>query len=333
MNISTKVCIFAKVFLLPMLFCTMYQAQKSIIAVFFVCLACILGACEHKKTQKNTKLRILCTTGMIADGIKNIVQDSAEVVALMGEGVDPHLYKATTGDLEKLYEADLIFYNGLHLEGKMGQILHKLSSLKPTIALGEGLDKEALLWVDSANHVADPHIWFDVVLWAKSLHYAAKQLPKYDPKNRLYYEQNAANYCQRLSNLDSMVGQKIRQIPDNQRILITSHDAFNYFGRRYGIAVRGLQGVSTTAEFGLRDVSELVTLICNNKIKAIFTETSVSEKSIEAVVQGCKARQHEVKIGGHLFTDAMGAAGTPQGTYIGMIETNLALISKGLQAN
>ncbi len=306
----------------------MYRISFSLLLIFLA----LFASCSPAIKKNRQQLTIVCTTGMIADGIKNIVQDSAVVIALMGEGVDPHLYKATTGDLEKLYEADIIFYNGLHLEGKMGQIMEKLGKLKPTIALGDGLIHHDLLWADSATHTPDPHIWFDVQLWAKALQRAAKHLPLHDPKNKTFYETNAANYLQVLANLDSVTRLQLTQIPPSQRLLITSHDAFGYFGRRYAIEVKGLQGISTAAEFGLRDVADLVQLICDKKIQAIFTETSVSDKSIQAVVQGCKAKGHEVKIGGHLFTDAMGAANTAEGTYKGMITANSRQIVEALAA-
>jgi manganese/zinc/iron transport system substrate-binding protein len=301
--------------------------------LFFFLLCFLFGACHTKKINLNKKLTIVCTTEIIADGIRNIVQDSALVISLMGEGVDPHLYKATTGDLEKLYEADLVFYNGLHLEGRMGQILEKLSRLKPTIALAEGIAKQDLLVVDSASHSFDPHIWFDVYNWAAALKYASEKLPLYDNKNKDFYIANTKHYLQKLQYLDSTTKEKIAQIPVNQRLLITSHDAFGYFGRRYQIEVQGLQGISTAAEFGLKDVSDLVKIICNRKIKAIFTETSVSDKSISAVVMGCEAQGHKVSIGGHLFTDAMGAANTPEGTYIGMVQANVGMILAALQEN
>lgn len=301
--------------------------------LFFFLLCFLFGACNPKKISPNKKLTIVCTTEIIADGIRNIVQDSALVIALMGEGVDPHLYKATTGDLEKLYEADLVFYNGLHLEGRMGQVLEKLSRLKPTIALAEGIAKQNLLVVDSASHSFDPHIWFDVYNWAAALKHVSEKLPLYDKKNKDFYIANAKNYLQKLHDLDSVTKEKIAQIPANQRLLITSHDAFGYFGRRYQIEVQGLQGISTAAEFGLKDISDLVKVICKRKIKAIFTETSVSDKSISAVVTGCEAQGHKVSIGGHLFTDAMGAANTPEGTYIGMVQANVGMILAALQEN
>lgn len=290
----------------------------------------LLTSCQADKAKSQQKLMIVCTTGMIADGIRNITRDSATVIALMGQGVDPHLYKATTGDLEKLYEADMVFYNGLHLEGRMVQILEKLGRLKPVVPIANGIADKELILVDSASHTHDPHIWFDVKNWSNALQYAATELQKHDSIHQEYYKTNAAKYFQELTVLDSTVNSKIAQIPQNQRLLITSHDAFSYFGKRYAIEVRGLQGISTAADFGLRDISELVKIIVQRKIKAIFVETSVSEKSIEAVVVGCKAQGHDVIIGGHLYTDAMGASNTPEGTYKGMMQANVKMITEGL---
>jgi manganese/zinc/iron transport system substrate-binding protein len=301
----------------------------KIISLFFIFL--IFASCQTQKKEKKEKLQIVCTTGMIADGIENIVADAAQIQSLMGEGVDPHLYKATTGDLEKLYNADIIFYNGLHLEGRMVQVLEKLGRLKPVIAIGNGIAEKELLLVDSASHTHDPHIWFDVKNWSAALQYANLALQKYDSTHAQFYAKNASNYLQKLLVLDSVVAKKISQIPENQRLLITSHDAFSYFGKRYAIEVRGLQGVSTAADFGLKDISDLVKIIVERKIRAIFVETSVSEKSIDAVVIGCKARGHEVIIGGHLYTDAMGAKNTAEGTYIGMMQANLRMITEGLR--
>ncbi len=299
--------------------------------LFNICCLATFTACQTNTQKHNKKLNIVCTTGMIADGIKNIALDSAHITALMGEGVDPHLYKATTGDLEKLYNADIIFYNGLHLEGRMIQVLEKLGRLKPVIPIANGIAETGLIIVDSASHTHDPHIWFDVKNWSFALRYASTQLQKYDSLDAEYYEKNTKKYLQNLLQLDSIVEQKISQIPGNQRLLITSHDAFSYFGKRYHIEVRGLQGISTAADFGLRDISDLVKIIVARKIRAIFVETSVSEKSIDAVVIGCKAKGHEVIIGGHLYTDAMGASGTLAGTYIGMMQANVKMITEGLK--
>lgn len=300
-------------------------------AYFLIFALGILFQCSEKKEEKNAKPTIVCTTGMIADAVKNIVGDSAEVMSLMGAGVDPHLYKATQGDLEKLSNANIIFYNGLHLEGKMGEILEKLSKRKAVVAFAEGIPKEQLRFADSVSKTYDPHIWFDVKLWALAVKNAGKMISELDPNRQEYYLKNTDSYLQKLESLHTEVQKNILQIPENQRVLITSHDAFGYFGRAYKIQVRGLQGISTVADFGLNDITELVKFINEKKVKAIFVETSVSQKSIEAVLEGCQSKGQKVVIGGSLHSDAMGATGTPEGTYIGMVQANTNLIIKALQ--
>jgi len=290
-----------------------------------------LFACQNEQKTENKRLRIVCTTSMIADALQNITADSAQVIALMGAGVDPHLYKATQGDLEKLSSADIIFYNGLHLEGKMGDILEKLARQKTVIPISEVLDKNSLKLTDPNSHTYDPHIWFDVALWAEAVDYASKKLQEKFPKNKDFYQKNTQNYLEKLDQLHQKVQTEILQIPLHQRVLITSHDAFGYFGRAYQMEVKGLQGISTVADFGLNDITELVKFISERQIKAVFVETSVSKKSIEAVLEGCQQRGHNTKIGGTLFSDAMGEKGTPEGTYIGMVEANLRVIVEALR--
>ena len=304
---------------------------NSFFLIFILAIiACSCGSTGSEQ-QGKSKLKIVCTTGMIGDALKNIVGDSAEVVSLMGPGVDPHLYKATQGDLGKLSEADVIFYNGLHLEGKMGEIFEKMGKRKKTVAFAEGIQPGKLRVMDAVTQSHDPHIWFDVSLWAEAVAYAGEQMQKIDPAKAAYYKSNTDVYLQKLTDLHGRVKTAIAEIPASQRVLVTSHDAFGYFGRAYDMEVQGLQGISTTAEFGVRDVSNLVKFIIEKKIKAIFVETSVSQKSIEAVLEGCRQQGHNVVIGGKLYSDAMGEAGTPEGTYIGMVEANVAIVVKALK--
>lgn len=299
------------------------------LAVF---LSILLIACNSTQTNTgNRPLQLVATTGMLADALKNIAGDKAEVLAMMGPGVDPHLYKATQGDLEKLRKADMVFYNGLHLEGKMGEVLEKLGRTKPVIAVGERLPETGLRKAAGFVGAYDPHIWFDVELWAAAVQQISNVLQEQDPTNKDFYESNTKTYLEKLTQLNQQLLARVASIPQPQRVLVTAHDAFGYFGRRYNIEVRGLQGISTTAEFGLRDVEDLVRFISERKIKAIFVESSVSPKSIEAVVEGCKARGHVVRIGGTLYSDAMGAPGTDAGTYIGMVTANVNTIVEALK--
>jgi manganese/zinc/iron transport system substrate-binding protein len=290
----------------------------------------IFGCGSKENKQEKIKLQIVTTTGMIADAVKNITGDKAEVTALMGPGVDPHLYKATQGDVSRLKDAQLVFYNGLHLEGKMGDILNRLDENK-VIPVSKNINETKLRKAPQFPESHDPHIWFNVKLWMEAVREINVVLQKTDTANAALYKKNAESYLQRLDSLDQWVRSEIQSIPESGRILITAHDAFGYFGEAYGIEVKGLQGISTLSEFGLNDVTELVNLIVSRKIKAVFVESSVPRKSIDAVVEGCRNKGHEVAIGGTLYSDAMGPAGTPEGTYIGMVKANVNTIVKALK--
>lgn len=294
----------------------------------------IVSACRQEQSADRgpgEKIRIVTTTGMIGDAVENIAGRHAEVITLMGPGVDPHLFKATHGDLESLTNADIIYYNGLHLEGKMGEVFEKLSRTKPVIAVGEKIDEGRLRKVPGFQGSFDPHIWFDVKLWKEAVRNISEHLQQFDSAHRNDYADRSRRYIDQLDSLDREIRRSISEIPEMQRVLITAHDAFGYFGDAYGIEVRGLQGISTLSEFGLRDVTELVDFIITRKVKAIFVETSVSEKSIQAVVQGCREKEWDVKIGGSLYSDAMGDRGSPEGTYLGMVSANVRTIVESLK--
>lgn len=305
-----------------------FQILNSAVSLFLALV--LLIACQPKqKNEQRERLMIVTTTGMIADAVKNVTGDGADVISLMGAGVDPHLYKATQGDLQKLTDADVIFYNGLHLEGKMAEVLEKLGRTKTVIPVTQSIQEDELRLITEGIH--DPHIWFDVKLWKNAVVQVKKTLSEIDSAKQQIYQANAARYLMQLDSLDKAVSEQIQTIPATQRVLITAHDAFGYFGDAYAMEVRGLQGISTVSEFGLKDVTELVDFIISRKIKAIFVETSVSEKSINAVIEGCKNRGWQVSIGGSLYSDAMGEANTPEGTYIGMVSKNVSTIVSALQ--
>jgi manganese/zinc/iron transport system substrate-binding protein len=305
-----------------------FQILHSTVSILVVLI--LLTACQPKaKDKQPERLMIVTTTGMIADAVKNVTGESADVVALMGAGVDPHLYKATQGDLQKLTDADIIFYNGLHLEGKMAEVLEKLGRTKTVIAVTESIAENKLRLITEDIH--DPHIWFDVKLWKEAVKAIEKTLIKVDSTKQSLYQVNTQRYVSQLDSLDLAVAEQILTIPETQRVLITAHDAFGYFGDAYAMEVKGLQGISTVSEFGLKDVTALVDFIISRKIKAIFVETSVSEKSINAVIEGCKDRDWPVSIGGSLYSDAMGEANTPEGTYIGMVSKNVSTIVSALR--
>lgn len=290
-----------------------------------------LLACQEKPKQANERLLIVCTTGMLGDAVKNIVGKQADVVTLMGPGVDPHLYKATQGDLKKLSDADVIVYNGLHLEGKMGDIFEKLKNRKTILVASGGVSKKELINSTDFQGAYDPHLWFDVELWSKVVSYLGKKLREESLLNLDSLSTNTNHYLKELNKLDKWVIQELTQIDSSKRVLITAHDAFGYFGKAYQIEVKGLQGISTMSEYGLRDVSQLVNFISERAIPAVFVESSVSDRSLKAVVEGCKAKGHEIKIGGTLYSDAMGEKGTVEGTYVGMVKYNVNTIVEALK--
>ncbi len=289
------------------------------------------SSCQNKAAEVRDKPLIVVTTSLLADAVPNIVQDSADVQSLMGAGVDPHLYKASLGDLEKLMQADYIFYQGLHLEGKLAEVLEKLGRTKKVMALADEIPEQMIRKVDKKGAVPDPHIWFNVKIWKELVLIACEKLSAQMPGSASYFESNTAAYIKKLDSLDKYVEVEIAKIPESKRVLITSHDAFNYFGSEYHIEVKGLQGISTLSEFGLRDVSDLVKMIIERDIQAVFVETSVSSKSLNAVVAGVREKGKEVKIGGTLYTDALGEPASKEGTYIGMMEYNVNTIVKALR--
>jgi manganese/zinc/iron transport system substrate-binding protein len=300
------------------------------LGLFTLSVLLISGCGDRNEKTGNEKLQIVTTTGMITDAVLNIAGDKAEITALMGPGVDPHLYKATQGDVSRLKNASLIFYNGLHLEGKMSDILNRLDKNK-VIPVSRNIEEARLRKSVQFADSHDPHIWFNVKLWMEAVKEISAELQKTDTANAAFYKKNAEVYLLKLDSLDAWTRSEIQSIPREGRILITAHDAFGYFGDAYDIEVKGLQGISTLSEFGLNDVTELVNLIVSRKVKAVFVESSVPKKSIEAVVAGCRNRGHEVKIGGTLYSDAMGAAGTPEGTYVGMVRANVNTIVAALK--
>jgi len=301
--------------------------MKKILVLF---VAAVMAA-SCNSTKKDGLPQVVCTTNIVADAVRNILPDSvAQIKSLMGPGVDPHLYKATQGDIEKLSKARVIVYNGLHLEGKMGEIFKKLKRQKSVIAMGEQVAEEKLINSTDYQGASDPHIWFDIELWAEAITGLSQQLQKEFPEDQSIIKKATEVYLSELAELDDWVSREVQQIPDSQRVMITAHDAFKYFGKAYNIQVRGLQGISTTAEYGLRDISDLVSYLTQNEIKAIFVESSVPKRSIEAVIEGARSEGHSLQLGGELYSDAMGAEGTPEGTYTGMVKHNVKTIVEAL---
>lgn len=304
--------------------------MKQWLGVVVLSLSFLLFGCSAE-TEGEKEGIVVATTGQIADAIKEISGDHLQVSALMGPGVDPHLYKATQSDLSKLDKAEVIFYNGLHLEGQMLDIFEQMAKDKTVLAVGETLDEKQLLASDTDAMLHDPHIWFDVELWKGVVKTISTQLQEEYPEFKEDFQTNEAAYLKKLDDLQSYAEKRVNEIPQQQRILVTAHDAFNYFGRSQGFEVRGLQGLSTDSEYGVKDVQEMVDFLVENKIKALFIESSVSDKAMKAVIEGAKEKGHDIVIGGELFSDAMGAELTTEGTYIGMYQHNIDTIVDALK--
>ena len=275
-------------------------------------------------------IRVVATIGMITDVVQNVGGNRVNATGLMGAGIDPHLYKASEGDVARLADADIIFYNGLHLEGKMAGVLERMQDQVKTVVVTHDIDRTALLAPPEFEGAYDPHVWFDVTLWMKVVERVRDTLIEVDESNAELYRANTKDYLAKLEELHDYVTEQAERVPPNQRVLVTAHDAFNYFGRAYGFEVRGLQGISTAAEAGTADVQALVQFIVERRIPAMFVETSVPRRSIEAVQAAVKAKEFSVEIGGQLFSDAMGASGTLEGTYIGMVRHNIDTIVASL---
>jgi manganese/zinc/iron transport system substrate-binding protein len=276
-------------------------------------------------------LNIVATTGMVADITRHVVGEHGDVVALMGEGVDPHLYKPTASDARKIMNSDMIFYSGLLLEGRMTDTFLKAAQMGKTVfPVTELIEETYLLEPPEFDGHWDPHVWMDVSAWSRAVEAVATALCEQDKEHCDDYKANAKQYSEQLAKLHSYAVSSIASIPKEQRVLITAHDAFNYFGRAYGIEVVGIQGLSTESEAGIEDVNRLVNMIVEKGITAVFVESSVSDRNVKALIEGAKSKGHEVTIGGRLFSDAMGKTDTYEGTYIGMIDHNITTITNAL---
>ncbi|MBX3356945.1 MAG: zinc ABC transporter substrate-binding protein [Phycisphaeraceae bacterium] len=288
------------------------------------------GSSPPADGQSGSPLSVVATTGMIADVARNVAGDRAAVTALMGEGVDPHMYKASPGDVRLLTSADLVLYNGLHLEGRMADVLVKMAQRHPTVQVTDAIPEDRLREPPEFQGHFDPHVWFDVSLWMLATERTRDALIEIDPAGKPGYNERSAAYLEELARLDAWARERIATIPADRRVLVTAHDAFGYFGRAYGMEVRAIQGISTDSEASMRDINALVDMLVKDRIPAVFVESSVPRKTIEALVEGARARGHNVKIGGELFSDAMGPSGTPEGTYIGMVRHNVDVIVAAL---
>ena len=319
--------------------------KKSILTGTIVLIAIIIGISVifvqnnddvkindfESSNDYSEKIAITTTTNVITDLVENIGGDHVSVTGLMGPGIDPHLYRPSASDVKELQNADIIFYNGLDLEGKMGDIFVKIGREGTSVlAVSENIPPESLLILD-ANGNFDPHIWWNVELWAEAAKVVATGLKEYDPKNFEKYDENLSEYLNQLETLNSNNLKKINSIPKEQRVLVTAHDAFQYFGYAYGFEELAIQGWSTDSEAGIREIQNLADEISERKIKALFVETSISPATIEALQAAVQDKGHDVIIGGELFSDAIGEKGTYDGTYVGAFTHNIDTIVKALK--
>jgi len=282
-------------------------------------------------TQQRTTYRVVCTVGMVADIVREIVGDRAEVKGIIGQGVDPHLFQATRDDVAAISEADVVFYCGLKLEGKMEAIFKNISDQgRPVFAVTDSVPEDLLLAGDDAGGHHDPHVWMAPTLWKHAVSRVATLLSEYDPDASELYQANAEAYLQKVEALDAYARDSFATIPEKSRVLVTAHDAFNYMAQAYGFEVHGIQGISTESEAGIADVNALVDLLVERDVQAVFVESSVSEKNVRSLLEGAQSRGHEVVVGGVLFSDAMGKPGTYEGTYLGMIDHNITTIVRAL---
>jgi manganese/zinc/iron transport system substrate-binding protein len=288
------------------------------------------GALE---ASEDDRLYVVTTIGQIADAASIVGGEHVRVASLMGPGTDPHLYTATVSDVDKLRDADVVFYNGLFLEAQLEDVLEQMAARQTVVAVSSGIDETRLLPSSSYADEYDPHIWFDVTLWMAAVERVRDTLMEVDPTHAADYEANAGAYLAELEALHTYVTEQANRVPEQQRVLITAHDAFNYFGRAYGFDVMGLQGISTASEASTADVQRLANFIAENRIPALFIESSVPVRTVEAVQAAVRSRGFDVVIGGELFSDAMGDAATPEGTYLGMVRHNIDTIVAAMLGN
>ncbi len=276
------------------------------------------------------RLSVVATTGMIADAVREIGGEAVEVKGLMGPGIDPHSYRQTRSDIVAMTRADLVLWHGLYLEAQMEEFLQRLAKRQTVVAVAEGLDRDRLLGHEDYDDKRDPHVWMDPSLWAEVVATVRDAMIEARPDLEATFRDRAGDYLERVERLAQWADEVTSSVPAEARVLLTAHDAFAYFGRAYDFEVIGIQGISTESEAGLRRIRDLVGLLVEREIGAVFVESSVSERNIRALVEGAAARGHEVRIAGTLYSDAMGTKGTYEGTYIGMIDHNITTIVRAL---
>jgi len=307
------------------------RSRLQFFGAALLALSGIAGPVSRSAVAGEDRLNVAATTGQVGDLLRNIGGDRVSVTTLMGPGVDPHLYKASEQDVIALIDSDAIFYQGLHLEGKLGEVLEQLGQRRPVTAVGDGIPPDRLTTPEDFEGNPDPHVWFDPRLWAFCADAAATALATIDPDGASSHAERAERYKQQLDEVHAWATTALGAIPDQQRVLVTAHDAFGYFGLAYDIEVVGLQGISTSTEAGIRDVQRIADLLVERQVPTIFVETSVPRRTIEAVQVAARDRGWEVSIGEPLYSDALGDSDTPEGTYLGMFHYNVETIVAGLK--
>lgn len=307
--------------------------SKLTIGGFLLASLFAISACKPEQAEPDTNkgIHVVATVGMIGDVAQEIGGDQLRVSTVISSGVDPHLYKPTVADVKLLDSADIVLHNGLLLEGRLGDILQKLGKRGKVVhaVAEESLAGQNYVVSDGEGH-SDPHVWMDVAAWSKVAEKIATVLSSNDPENSAEHQKRAEKYLQRLKELDAYARQAMASIPSERRVLVTAHDAFGYMARAYGIEVKAVQGISTESEAGLKEINALVDFLVARGVPAVFVESSVPTKAVEALIEGARAKGHEVRIGGELFSDAMGKAGTYEGTYFGMMDHNITTITRAL---
>ncbi|WP_397330854.1 metal ABC transporter solute-binding protein, Zn/Mn family [Paenibacillus sp. JSM ZJ436] len=296
--------------------------------ILVLALAGCAGSNEKNGSTAVGKINIVTTIAQIAEPVSVIGGDRVQVSSLMGPGVDPHLYNATQGDISKLDQADIVFYSGQHLEGNMTEVFEQIGKSRPVVAISESVSEDQLL-TDETGAI-DPHVWFDLDLWEVSLTAAVEEMKTFAPEHAEEFENNKLKYFKELQALKQEAQEKLASIPENQRVIVTAHDAFGYFGRAYDMEVVGLQGLSTEDEISVSDIDQTIDILIQHQVPAVFVESSINPKSVEAVVEGASSKGLDVKLGGELFSDAMGDEGTAEGTYLGMYRHNVNIIYEAL---
>jgi len=308
----------------------MKLSRRVFLAIPALAVALAIAAWPGGPARAKEPLKVVATTGMIADSARQVGGDQVEVQALMGPGVDPHAYRQTRSDIVAMTNADLVLWNGFYLEAQMEEFLLELAQEQPVVPVAEALPENLLIGSEDYEGRYDPHVWMNPNLWARVVLAIRDAMIEVRPEGAETFTANADAYLEELRELTRYTSDVLASVPVESRVVLSSHDAFNYFGNAYGFEVVGIQGLSTESEAGLQRIAELVDLLVERDIGAVFVETTVSDRNIRALIEGAAAEGHEVIIGGELFSDAMGEPGTYKGTYIGMIDSNATTVTRAL---